>query len=179
MKNLSETGQLLEAILFLENEAISIDKLSRITSLTELDVSAALNELGEFYASSSHGIELSRIGEDFQLVPKKHLWPELKERYGKRIDRRLTKAALETLSIIAYSQPITRKEIDSIRGVSSDSILRLLKEKELIKISGYKEGLGRPALYSTTKKFLQNFNLSSISSLPRLSEIDQQRFLEE
>ncbi len=174
---LSEIARVVEAILFLENDPISLSHMAKVTGSTELDIAQALQEIEEYFSKSYHGIELTRRADEYQFLPKKDLWPNLKERYGKRIDKRLTKATLETLSIIAYSQPITRKEIEAIRGVSSDTILRILKEKELIKVTGYKEGPGRPSLYGTTKKFLKNFNLSSISSLPKLGEIDEERFL--
>ncbi|MDD3941563.1 MAG: SMC-Scp complex subunit ScpB, partial [Sphaerochaetaceae bacterium] len=95
---------------------------------------------------------------------------------GKKVDRRLSKAALETLAIIAYSQPVTRRDVENIRGVASDNIVRLLREREYIKVVGRKDVPGHPCLYGTTKKFLFEFNLPSISALPKLSEIDQVRF---
>ena len=93
-------------------------------------------------------------------------------------DGRLTAAlqAMETLSIVAYSQPITRKEIDNIRGVASDSIVRLLREREYIKVVGRKDVQGHPCLYGTSRKFLFEFGLKSISDLPKLSNIDRLRF---
>jgi segregation and condensation protein B len=100
----------------------------------------------------------------------------LRSCYGKRVDRRLSRAALETLSIVAYSQPITRREIDNIRGVASDTIIRLLREREYIKVVGRKDVPGHPCLYGTSRKFLFEFNLSSISALPKLSDIDRLRF---
>jgi segregation and condensation protein B len=83
---------------------------------------------------------------------------------------------LETLSIVAYSQPITRREIDNIRGVSSDTIIRLLRDREYIKVIGRKDVPGHPCLYGTSRKFLFEFNLASISALPKLSDIDRLRF---
>ncbi len=179
INELSDEAQILEAILFLENDAMSIEKLAKSTHYTELSILDALHELIAFYHAHDHGIELIRQGDNYQFLPKKRLWPTLKEHYGKKIDRRLTRATLETLSIIAYSQPITRKEIESIRGVSSETILRILKDKDLIRVLGSKDSPGRPSLYGTTKNFLKNFNLSSIASLPRLNEIDEERFNEE
>lgn len=176
VKGLSEEAQIIESILFLENDSVSLEKLVKLTGFTELAIGDAVADIRQFYEGHSHGIEISEQYNTYQFLPKKHLWPALKEHYGKRIDRRLTRAALETLSIIAYSQPITRKEIESIRGVSSDSILRILKEKDFIFTSGHKDSPGRPSLYSTTPKFLKNFNLKSISSLPRLSDVDEERF---
>ncbi|MGM0431692.1 MAG: SMC-Scp complex subunit ScpB [Spirochaetota bacterium] len=177
--DMSRQAQLVEAVLFLENESMSVERIAKTTELTELDASRALEELSAHYAEYAHGMELIEQGGEYLFMPKKHLWEDLKEHYGRKVDRRLTKAALETLSIIAYSQPITKKEIDSIRGVSSETIIKLLRDKDFIQIVGHRDSPGRPILYGTTKKFLKNFNLSSISSLPRLSEIDQERFEDE
>ncbi|MBQ6672630.1 MAG: SMC-Scp complex subunit ScpB, partial [Spirochaetales bacterium] len=100
----------------------------------------------------------------------------LRSCYGKKIDKRLSKAALETLAIVAYSQPITRGEITKIRGVVSDSIIRILRERDYIKVVGRKDVQGHPCLYGTTRKFLYTFKLESISELPKLSETDRLRF---
>ena len=104
------------------------------------------------------------------------LYDDLRQTYGKKVDKRLSRAALETLSIVAYSQPITRKEIDNIRGVTSDTIVRLLRDREYIKIVGRKDVQGHPCLYGTSRKFLFEFGLQSISDLPKLSDIDRMRF---
>lgn len=174
--NDSRIVQLVESVLFLENEGLSLDKITKLTGSTELEVSGALEKLKTYYADSRHGLELIIQAGEYQFSPKEHLWEDLKERYGKRVDKRLSKAALETLSIIAYSQPITKREIDSIRGLASDTIIKLLRDKDLIKPVGFNEGPGKPILYGTTKTFLAYFNLPSISALPKLSELDQQRF---
>ena len=139
----------------------------------------ALTDIADMYEGSPlHGVRLIEIAGGYHFVPKDELWDDLKQHYGRKIDRRLSKAALETLSIIAYSQPITRKEIDNIRGVSSDNSLRLLIEREYVRAVGKKEVIGHPYLYGTTKKFLQEFNLNSISSLPKLKGVDHDRFEE-
>ncbi len=172
--------KMVEAVLYLENEPVDVQKLARITQLTSKQVRECLEFLTDYYEESqTHGIRLIEYGGGFHFVPKDELWEYLKDHYGKRIDRRLSKAALETLSIIAYSQPITRKEIDNIRGVSSDNSLRLLLEHEYVRAVGKKDVIGHPYLYGTTKKFLQEFNLKSISSLPKLKDLDYERFEEE
>lgn len=169
----------VESILFLENEPVEHAKLMRISQLKNKDVSDALEILKNMYNNNdSHGIQLVEFGGGYQFVPKESIWGALKHYYGKKIDKRLSKAALEILSIIAYSQPITRKEIDNIRGVSSDNGLRLLLHRELVKAVGKKDVIGHPNLYGTTKKFLQEFKLKSISSLPKLKDIDHDRFEE-
>jgi len=97
----------------------------------------------------------------------------------KKNENRLSRAALETLSIVAYSQPVTRTEVEAIRGVSADGMVRFLLERDLIKEVGKKEAPGRPVQYGTTKEFLKYFRLSSIADLPRLDELERDRFYED
>ncbi len=111
-----------------------------------------------------------------QLAPKEELWDFLKTRYGKRNENRLSRAALETLSIIAYSQPITRGEIENIRGVSSANMVRQLQDRGLVKPVGKKDVPGKPLQYGTSREFLKTFRLRSISELPKLDELNQDRF---
>ena len=130
----------------------------------------------EEYASPSRGLEPIKSGGGWILAPKAELWEVLKERYGKKNENRLSRAAIETLSIIAYSQPITRSEVEAIRGVSADGMVRFLLEKEFIKEVGKKEAPGRPVQYGTTKEFLKYFRLGSIADLPKLDELESERF---
>jgi segregation and condensation protein B len=140
-------------------------------------VDAALAALKEKYAAAEHGIELLMLGGGYMFVPKKELWEHLKGRYGKKNDSRLSRAALETLSIIAYSQPITRLEIENLRGVkSADTMMSLLLSRDLIREVGKKDAPGKPQQYGTTKEFLKLFRLSSIADLPKLEEEDRERF---
>ena len=119
------------------------------------------------------------LASGYQFLPHRDLNEILYPIYGRKIDKRLSKAALETLSIIAYSQPITRREIENLRGVSSDSIIRILLERDYIQVVGTKDVIGHPRLLGTTKKFLFDFNISSISDLPKLHELDVKRFANE
>jgi segregation and condensation protein B len=168
---------LIEAILYLEADPLDEGGLCRISGLSKDIVQGALNNLEERYAREDSGVELSRIGGGIMISPKKEYWDTLKERYGKKNESRLSKAALETLSIIAYSQPITRSEIESIRGVSNaDNMMRLLLEKELIREVGKKDIPGKPIQYGTTKEFLKFFRLESIADLPKLNESETDRF---
>ncbi len=176
---LTPNARLVETILFLENDSVSKDKLLRMTNLKEEALFVALDELEQHFETFMHGIVLSAKHDRFQFLPSKDLHNELKKCYGKKVDKRLSKAALETLSIVAYSQPVTKREIDNIRGVSSDSIVRLLRDREYIKVIGRKDVPGHPCLYGTSRKFLLEFNLRSISELPKLSDIDKQRFIED
>ena len=107
---------------------------------------------------------------------KKSYWENLREKYGKKNESRLSRAAMETLAIIAYSQPVTRAEVEAIRGVQADNMIRLLLEKDFIKEMGKKDIPGKPAQYGTTKEFLKVFRLGSIADLPKLEESEAERF---
>ena len=174
--SLEKETALIEAILFLEGEALEIANLSRISGLSREVVEKALNKLEMRYAEQNSGIEISRIGGGFAISPKKDYWDQLKERYGKKNENRLSRAAMETLSIIAYSQPITRSEVEAIRGVQADNMMRLLSEKNLIREMGKKDIPGKPTLYGTTREFLKVFRLGSIADLPKLDESEAERF---
>lgn len=167
---------LLEAIFFLEAEPLDNAALSKISGLGPEVVEKAIEELKEKYTSETSGIELVQISGGWIISPKSDLWSFLKDKYGKKNDNRLSKAAMETLSIVAYSQPITRAEIESIRGVSADNMIRLLIERDLIKEVGKKDIPGKPSQYGTTKQFLKFFRLNSISDLPKLDETESERF---
>jgi segregation and condensation protein B len=121
-------------------------------------------------------LELVRIGSGVIIIPKKTNWENLKERYGKKNESRLSRAAMETLAIIAYSQPITRSEIEAIRGVQADNMIRLLTEKNLIREMGKKDVPGKPIQYGTSREFLKAFRLGSIADLPKLDESEAERF---
>jgi segregation and condensation protein B len=167
---------LIEAVLYLESDPLDLRTLSRITGLDDGIVQAAIENLDQRYRKEESGVEILRIGGGFMLSPKKEHWEILKERYGKKNEAKLSRAAMETLSIIAYSQPITRAEIEAIRGVQADNMIRLLAERNLIRETGKKDVPGKPSQYSTTKEFLQFFHLNSIADLPKLNESEVDRF---
>jgi segregation and condensation protein B len=173
---LEREAALVETVLFLESEPLDEAALSRITGLASEVVEAALELLHEESRAGSRGIEAVKSGGGWILAPKPELWDSMKERYGKKNESRLSRAALETLSIVAYSQPITRSEVEAIRGVSADGMIRFLLERELVKEVGKKEAPGRPVQYGTTKEFLKYFRLGSIADLPRLDELERERF---
>jgi len=166
----------VEAVLFMESDPLDEAAISRISGLSKEIVKEALGRLAERYALEESGIELSRPGSGFMLSPKREYWENLKDRYGKKNEGKISRAAMETLSIIAYSQPITRSEIKSYRGVSPDNMIHLLIEKKLIQAVGKKDVPGMPVQYGTTKEFLKQFSLTSIADLPRLNESDLDRF---
>lgn len=172
----STSDALVEAVLFLEAEPVNEKQIAGITSLSESDVGAALETLKERYSQPSSGVELVRIGGGITIAPKRQYWEALKERYGRKNAAKLSRAAMETLAIIAYSQPITRAEIEAIRGVQADNMIRLLTERGLIRETGKKDIAGRPTQFGTTKEFLALFRLESIADLPKLDETEAERF---
>ena len=173
---LEKETALVETVLFLESEPVNAKTISNISQLSEEVVNHCIENLKEKYQSETSGIELVMITGGWVLVPKSEFWDVLRERYGEKNSGRLSKSALETLTIIAYKQPITRSEVEQIRGVSADNMIRLLVERQLIKEVGRKDVPGRPIQFGTTKEFLKFFQLNSISELPRLDEDEEQRF---
>ena len=161
----------LEALLFVAAEPVPTAQLA-----TALDVSTSVVERGlnELDASlQSRGLRLQRHAGRVQLTTAPQL-AELIERFlGLEATSHLSRAALETLAIIAYQQPVTRPQIDSIRGVNSDSMMKSLLSKNLILESGRADGPGRPILYSTTPEFLQHFGLNSILEMPPLARPEE------
>lgn len=157
----------LEALLFVAPEPVSTGQLAAALDVAPSVVERVLNELDA--ALAARGLRLQRNAGRFQLTTAPEL-AELIERFlGLEATSHLSRAALETLAIIAYQQPVTRPQIDAIRGVNSDSMMKSLLHKGLILESGRAEGPGRPILYSTTPEFLQHFGLSSILELPSLT----------
>ncbi len=176
MKNLNSESELIEAVLFLETDPVEIKTLMKITDLPKEVVEEALQQLNTKYNEPGNGLEIIQFAGGYTLSPKPRLWDFLKERYGQKNDKRLSRAAMETLSIIAYSQPITKGEIENIRGVSADNMIRMLADRDLVKQVGKKDVPGRPVQFGTTKEFLKIFGLSSISDLPKLDDVQSDRF---
>ena len=161
----------LEALLFVTGEPVATAQLA-----TALDVSASVVERGlnELDASlSNRGLRLQRHAGRVQLTTAPQLAELIEHFLGLEATSHLSRAALETLAIIAYQQPVTRPQIDSIRGVNSDSMMKSLLHKGLILESGRADGPGRPILYSTTPEFLQHFGLNSILEMPSLAKADE------
>ena len=173
---LKKETALVETILFLESEPVTEKSISTISQLSIEVVQKCIENLKEKYNDEVTGIELAMITGGWTLVPKTMYWEQLKERYGEKNSGKLSKSAIETLSIIAYSQPVTRGEIESIRGVSADNMIRLLLDRNLIKEVGRKDVPGRPIQFGTTKEFLKFFHLNSIADLPKLDENEEERF---
>jgi len=163
---------LVEAILFVSPEPITASQISTLLELTPREVKNALEELESHY--QGRGIRLQYHKKKIQITSAPEAAPILENMLDLETTSTLSQAALETLSIVAYQQPITRPQIDSIRGVNSDGVLRTLLNKGLIDDVGRAEGPGRPILYSTTTEFLKHFGLSSYQELPPLDFEDIQ-----
>ena len=157
----------IEAMLFVSAEPVPLQQLSQALDVTASVVERGLKELEE--ALQTRGLRLQRNAGRIQLTTAPELAVLVETFLGLEAVTHLSRAALETLAIIAYQQPVTRPQVDSIRGVNSDGMMKSLLSKGLILESGRTDGPGRPILYSTTPEFLQHFGLSSLMELPSLA----------
>jgi segregation and condensation protein B len=157
----------IEAMLFVSAEPVPVAQLSQALDVTASVVERGLKELDETLAT--RGLRLQRNAGRVQLTTAPELAPLVELFLGLEATTHLSRAALETLAIIAYQQPCTRPQVDSIRGVNSDGMMKSLLSKGLVQESGRTDGPGRPILYSTTPEFLQHFGLGSITELPPLA----------
>jgi len=156
----------LEALLFVATEPVPESRLVDILGCEKADVRTALEQLHTRYSGEASGIHLREIAGGWRMLSNPAFAETLALLHGKKAADRLSGAALETLAVIAYKQPVGRAEIERIRGVGAGPILRHLLELELIKVAGRDEGLGRALLYGTTKSFLDRFGLASVRDLP-------------
>lgn len=165
-------AKLLEAALFASARPIPVAELVDLDpDSSPAAVRAALDEIRETYDVQGHGVELVELGDGWQILTRSE-YAEVIERAQLAVrPHRLSGAALETLAIIAYRQPIGRAEIEGIRGVNVGSILKSLQERGIIDVVGRGEGLGRPLLYGTTSLFLEHFALRHLEELPRADEL--------
>jgi segregation and condensation protein B len=169
-----ERISVFEAILFLSGELITISTLKDVTELPESEIKRLMGELIQEYKKRNMGLLIVEIANGYQMVTNPEYAEWVKKFRSSHMSSRLSMPALETLAIIAYRQPIIRAEIEQIRGVNSDSAIKTLLEKRLIKIMGRKEVPGRPFLYGTTREFLQYFGLKDLTELPTLKEFTQE-----
>ncbi len=173
----NEWKGILEALLFAAgDEGLSIKQISAVMDVTDLQSVEWLELLKEEYANSERGIQIIEMAGVYQLATKKEHSDYLKKLVESPGTQTLSQAALETLAIVAYKQPITRAEIEEIRGVKTERPLQTLSAKALIKEVGRAEGAGRAILYGTTKEFLDYFGLKSIEELPELPEAIEESF---
>lgn len=165
-------AKLLEAALFASNRPVPIEELADLDpDASRAAVRAALDEIRETYNVNGHGVELVELGEGWQILTRSEYTEAIERAQLAVRPQRLSGAALETLAIIAYRQPIGRSEVEEIRGVNCGAILKSLHERGLIDVVGRGEGLGRPLLYGTTPLFLEHFALRHLEELPRADEL--------
>ncbi|NNU93974.1 SMC-Scp complex subunit ScpB [Geobacillus sp. NFOSA3] len=169
---MNEYKAIVEGLLFAAgDEGLSLQQIAAVLEIEEEQAQAIIHMLKEEYEQQKRGIQLIELAGVFQLATKKEHALYLKKLVESPSSTSLSQAALETLAIIAYRQPITRAEIEEIRGVKSDKPIQTLIAKALIKEVGRAEGTGRPILYGTTKEFLDYFGLKTLEELPPLPEL--------
>ena len=170
MQSLSRT-HILEAVLFAAGDPITISKLAEIMESPEWEVQESMTQLEQELSGRGSGIFLRRSAGGYQLVTHPNAFPWVKK-LSEHVQPTLSSSAMETLSIIAYKQPITKQEVEYIRGVRAERSIARLLELELVCEVGRKQVVGRPILYGTTDLFLRAFGLDSIDELPTLPDID-------
>ena len=165
-------AKLLEAALFASARPVPAEELAALDpEATSADVDAALLELRDHYEADGHGVELAELAGGWQILTRAEYTEAIERAQLAARPQRLSAAALETLAIIAYRQPIGRADIEEIRGVAVGGVLKSLHERGLIDVVGRSEGVGRPLLYGTTPLFLEHFALRHLEELPRADEL--------
>ena len=170
---MTELAKIIEAILFVSGEPVQLGAVARALEVTELEVSAAADELASDYDYNRRGICLKRFGSHIQLSTRPDYAPQIEKLLQPIQKQSLSQAALETLAVVAYKQPVTRLDLEAVRGVKCDYSVQSLMNKGLIEEVGRKETLGRPILYGTTDAFLSHFGLTSLEDLPQPPESQQ------
>ncbi len=161
----------IEAVLFASDEPLSANRLAGITETSIKQVNRHIDNLNKKYTSNKNAFRIEKIAGGYQMMTLSDYNHWLKKLLRARSDSKLSAAALETLAIIAYKQPVIRADIEAIRGVQAGELIRSLMYKGLVKIVGRAEVLGRPMLYGTTKKFLEVFGLNTLKDLPKVEEL--------
>lgn len=165
---------ILEGLLFITgDEGLTVKAAASAMSIKEKEVEELFDELQKIYIDDSHGFEIERFGETYRFLSKALVHDSAKRLFSLEKETKLSNAAMETLAIIAYKQPITRVEIEEIRGVSADVMLRKLEARGLIQESGRSDAPGKPFLYTVTDEFMNTFHLTSLSELPDLPQFNQ------
>lgn len=165
------TKAAIEALLFISEKPLMIDQIKEVFEDREPGkLREIILELKNDYENAQRGLRIAEVAGGFQIVTSVEVSGILKKFYKLRDAQKLSKSALETLAIIAYKQPVTRLDIESLRGVNVDAVMRNLLEKNLIRITGKKDVIGRPFVYGTTRQFLEYFGLASLEDLPKIEE---------
>jgi len=169
----TEQKQIVEALLFAADFPVAVSRIKALVEgLEREDLKTMVEELNREYEEQARSFWIQEVAGGYQMATRPHFARWVKELYKGRRLARLTQPALETLAIIAYRQPVGRPDIETIRGVNSDSVIATLLERNLITVVGKDTSVGRPILYGTTPEFLRYFGLKDLSGLPPLSELE-------
>lgn len=169
-----ELTAVVEALLFVSGEPMSPEKLADVLEGADPDrIREALDRLRQNYDAAGRGLQIVEVAGGYEIATRSECAPWIKALEKIKTATRLSRSGLESLAIVAYKQPVTRGEIEAIRGVDSAGVLKTLLERRIVKIVGRREGLGRPMLYGTTREFLQYFGLKDLSELPALKEFKE------
>ncbi len=166
----TELQRVVEALIFSSDRPLPAKKIAQLLSISEKKVLEIVDALKVVYRE--HAFDLIQVAGGFQMVTRSEYFGWIRQLFKSRSRNRLSQAALEALAVIAYKQPVSRVEVEQIRGVNSDGVIGTLLERNLITIKGRADAVGRPLLYGTTEEFLRYFGLNDLSELPRESEIE-------
>jgi len=159
----------IEALLFTSDKPIMLEQFKNVLGNMQTDeVRGVIEELKKEYAALNRGIQVTEIAGGFQMITSPNFAPFIKKFYKQRKVERLSKPAMETLGMIAYKQPVTKQEIESLRNVNADGVVQSLMSKGLVRVVGRRKAPGRPFVYGTTRQFLQYFGLKSLEELPKI-----------
>jgi len=172
--DLKERKSMIEAVLFVSGEPVTLESLKGVLDVPEADIKQGVDELIAEYRERDRGLLILEIAQGFQMVTNPLYAKMLRRFTNTATSNKLSLPALETLAIVAYKQPLIKTEIEQIRGVNSDGVIKSLLDKRLIRIVGQKEAPGKPLLYGTTKEFLQYFGLKDLTELPTLKELTRE-----
>lgn len=181
---MDQNNNIIEALIFASDAPLPLRKIKEIIAdFTESEIKKRIKTINERHEEIQSPLHIVEVAGGYQMVTRPDYAEWIRKLYISRTKSRLTQRALETLAIIAYKQPVTKTEIESIRGVNVDAVIRTLIERKLITVTGREKAPGNPLLYGTTKFFLEYFGLKEITDLPKLREIDEllksdEKFLE-
>jgi len=166
--------QVVEVLVFASDIPLPADQIHAIVEEAGIeDISKAVDELNADYRRTDRTFQIIHVGGGYQIVTHENYASWVKKLFQGRLKNKLSQAAMEALSVVAFRQPVSKPEIEAIRGVNCDGVIRTLLERKLITISGRAEGQGKPLLYKTTKEFLRYFGVNDISDLPKPKEIEE------
>ncbi|NBI06609.1 SMC-Scp complex subunit ScpB [Senegalia massiliensis] len=162
---------IIEGVLYIWGEPLSIDSLHKILEINKKDIKCIIEEMIDEFDYNRRGLQIIKIKNSYQLATRPIHYDYIKKLMPEKTNKGLSNAALETLSIISYKQPITRVEIENIRGVKCDKSISTLIDKGLVEEKGRLDRTGKPIIYGTTDNFLRHFGLKDISELPKLKDV--------